>query len=837
MNRPEAMPNTPQTDETERLQRNAQRIGWATLIVAALLLVYGVYTLFLRQEWTSVLFLVFYIALGLGGWAELWFARRNKVDTGSLILISITLVLILVIGAWLKDQGVLFFIISFAMISTISALALSARYRTVGIVAGIAAGLAVLFFDMFVDAPWRREAFSTLAAVSVSGAIVFIYIIVLLFQFRNFSLRSKLIVSFMVVTLLPLVILAYINDSTSRETLTANAQQALLSAASQTAAQIDNFIDERTDAIRAEAQNTTLIEYLGLPPEQRAGSPDEDRVNRFLFARLAQDPVYITSVAVCDINGNTLLDTFTSDVGVNKADRSWFKNALASGLPYASDVEFDQDTGAASIYFSAPVRNTQGEITGVIRVRYDAAIIQAFATDNRNLVGPGSFAVIVKVNNHLRLGHGSRADLVAKTVTPLTAATLGLLQNSRLMPPGEVEDVSTNLPDFASGLNNSDVQALFTAHLIAAESTLEQVAMVRTQTQDWRVVYAQAQEQFLAPIEIQQRNNVLLTLVMALVVAGVAAVVAQLLSNPLVQLTQVAAKIAAGDVNVLAKVETRDELGQLALTFNQMTQQLRDFITSLEARVAARTRDLATVAEVGTVTSTILETRRLLQEVVDLTKERFNLYHSHIYLLDETSENLVLTAGAGGVGRIMTSEKRSIPVSREQSLVARAAREKRGVVVNDVTLAPDFLPNPLLPDTRSELAVPMMIGNVVIGVFDIQSDLVGRFSDSDVSIQTTLAAQIATSIQNARLFEESQSKAELETTINTISQKIQRASSIEETLRIAAQELGVTLRAKRVSARIGMSTEKIMDAETLTNETELVAPGSSSEQPLAGVAQ
>jgi len=208
------------------------------------------------------------------------------------------------------------------------------------------------------------------------------------------------------------------------------------------------------------------------------------------------------------------------------------------------------------------------------------------------------------------------------------------------------------------------------------------------------------------------------------------------------------------------------------------------------------------VAEVSTATATILETDRLLQSVVDLTKERFKLYHSHIYLLDETGQNLVLTAGAGEPGRVMVAEKRTIPLDREQSLVARAARESKGVIVNDVTQAPDFLPNPLLPDTRSELAVPMIVGGKVIGVFDIQSDQVDRFTESDVNVQTTLAAQIATSIQNVRSFEQTKAQADFEALASDIGEKIQRTSSVQEALQTAIRELGVVLSASRVSASI-----------------------------------
>ncbi len=273
--------------------------------------------------------------------------------------------------------------------------------------------------------------------------------------------------------------------------------------------------------------------------------------------------------------------------------------------------------------------------------------------------------------------------------------------------------------------------------------------------------------------------------------------------TPILNLTDIATQVAAGNMNLSVKTTSTDEIGTLSNAFNSMTSQLRDLIGSLEGRVAARTKDLATVAEVGTATATILETDKLMQAVVDLSKERFELYHSHIYLLDEAGENLLLTSGAGEPGRIMVAEKRSIPLDREQSLVARAAREGKGVTVNDVTQDPNFLPNPLLPDTRSELAVPMIVGGQVIGVFDVQSEQVGRFTDSDINIQTTLAAQVATSIQNVRSFEQAKAQADLESLVNTIGQKIQRATTVEDTLQTAIRELGLALGASRVSANIG----------------------------------
>jgi signal transduction histidine kinase len=161
---------------------------------------------------------------------------------------------------------------------------------------------------------------------------------------------------------------------------------------------------------------------------------------------------------------------------------------------------------------------------------------------------------------------------------------------------------------------------------------------------------------------------------------------------------------------------------------------------------------METVAEVGATTSTVLDPDRLLQAVVDLTKERFGIYHAHIYLTDDNDQVLLLAVGAGTVGRKMAAEQHTIALDAERSLVARAARQRHAMSVNDVRNNQDFLANPLLPETRSEMAVPMIVGDQLLGVFDIQSDKLAGFSKEDASIYTTLAAQVAVALQNARLY-------------------------------------------------------------------------------------
>lgn len=179
-----------------------------------------------------------------------------------------------------------------------------------------------------------------------------------------------------------------------------------------------------------------------------------------------------------------------------------------------------------------------------------------------------------------------------------------------------------------------------------------------------------------------------------------------------------------------------------------------------EEEITRRAAELETVAQVSTAATTLLNVDALLAEVVDLTKSRFNLYHAHVYLLDEAGNNLVLAAGAGETGRTMKARGHRIPLNREHSLVARAGRTQQSVIANRIADEPDFLPNPLLPQTRAELAVPMVVNNQLVGVLDVQADTADRFTEADARVKATLAAQIAVAVQNARQYEAAQRRAE-----------------------------------------------------------------------------
>ncbi|NWG34891.1 MAG: GAF domain-containing protein [Chloroflexi bacterium] len=219
-----------------------------------------------------------------------------------------------------------------------------------------------------------------------------------------------------------------------------------------------------------------------------------------------------------------------------------------------------------------------------------------------------------------------------------------------------------------------------------------------------------------------------------------------------------------------------------------------------------RARQLAAVAEISNLSSKELDVQKMVESVVRLTQRKFGLYHAHIFLYNEKTDELQIAACGWKEGdeHEGTHGSRSIPLSQEQSLVARAARTRQAVVANNVFLEPGWLPNPLLPDTASELAVPLVIGDRVLGVLDVQSDRLNAFTEEDANIQTTLASQVATALQNARSFAQAQKQAEREAMLNVINQKIQSATSVEAVLQIAARELGHALGAPMTVAQLSM---------------------------------
>ncbi len=284
----------------------------------------------------------------------------------------------------------------------------------------------------------------------------------------------------------------------------------------------------------------------------------------------------------------------------------------------------------------------------------------------------------------------------------------------------------------------------------------------------WKVVVQQPlSEVYAAAVQMTQQSLILIVL-FVIVAISIGWVFMARTTRPLHDLVAGATAIGAGNLQYTIKVESQDEIGILARAFNRMTVQLRDLIGSLEQRVADRTADLArrsthleAAAQVARDAAAIRDLSQLLDQTVRLISERFGFYHAGIFLVDETGEYAVLQAASSAGGRRMLAREHKLKVG-EVGIVGYVAGAGEPRIALDVGEDAVFFENPNLPDTRSEMALPLKSQEGVIGVLDVQSMEPEAFTEEDVAVLQTLADQITVAISNARLFRRVQESLETE---------------------------------------------------------------------------
>lgn len=232
--------------------------------------------------------------------------------------------------------------------------------------------------------------------------------------------------------------------------------------------------------------------------------------------------------------------------------------------------------------------------------------------------------------------------------------------------------------------------------------------------------------------------------------------------QPVKILTEAVVLRAAGDLEQRVVIQSKDEFGALANAFNEMTQRLREMINSLETRVADRTKNLELAAEVGRTVSQVRALNVMLTEAAELIRQQFGLYYVQVYLTNPSQTALVLQSGTGAVGAELLGRAHQLPLNTA-SINGRAVIEKRSVVVADTAASASFKPNPLLPETRSEMAVPLLAGEKVVGVLDLQSQQINALNPEILPAFEALAGQLAIAIQNANTLAETEAaRAEVE---------------------------------------------------------------------------
>jgi GAF domain-containing protein/HAMP domain-containing protein len=462
---------------------------------------------------------------------------------------------------------------------------------------------------------------------------------------------------------------------------------------------------------------------------------------------MAKNYPYMYLVSTTDTNGKNVARSDEGDL-TDYSDRFWFQNAI-SGIPVTFQSLIGRTTGLPALVVSVPIYGSDGSIVGVCM--FASHLTEISENVKAFEVGETGTAYVVD----------DKDQLIASPLLE-SGGTADAAQGATLI------DYSEQPPVVAM---RTGVKPPFSYRDAADEEHPNGVEWRAYYTQldnGWGTVVQQQETELTAPyrsltfvaIGVFGLGSLLL---LALVWATMRQAV-----QPINNLTDVVRTITGGNLDRMAPVESEDEIGTLALAFNSMTSQVRNLVGSLERRVAERTLDLEhrsaqleAAAEVGHAAATIRNLDELLPLVTRSISERFGFYHVGIFLLDSNGQHAVLRASNSVGGQRMLARGHKLRVG-QQGVVGFVTSHREPFIVLNVGEDAVYFNNPDLPETQSEMALPLTVGEELLGALDVQSIQPNAFTDQDITTMQVLADQVAIAINGARLVQQTEALLDAE---------------------------------------------------------------------------
>lgn len=482
--------------------------------------------------------------------------------------------------------------------------------------------------------------------------------------------------------------------------------------------------------------------------------------------------------------------------------RPWYLDADPSSNPGRdavwSDPYLDAALNGIVITNSAPVFDRAGRFHGVVAQDIQLTRISEIVANIR--VGETGYAFLIDSDRRLiAMPEAGYQDLgIDPETLPLGNA---LTSDSLGASSAGLDDIVTNMMSGGRGFSEISLGGINRFVVFRPVQGVDFSLAIVVPTDEMLAKSLEARQQL-------ERENFIALVISLFAILGIFALTlfitvnfSNTLTAPLVSLTRTAEEMAKGNLNTRATITEQNEIGTLATTLNSMASELKNSIESLEMRVEERTREaqqrsqdleianaqaqrraaqFEALAQVARSIISIRDPQVLLPNVAELISRYYGFYHVGVFLTDEANEYAVFVASNSEGGRRMLARQHRLKVG-EQGIVGSVAGSGEPRIALNVGADAAFFNNPDLPETHSEMALPLRSGGRVIGVLDVQSTEVGAFTDEDVQTLSLLADQVSLAIENARLFEESNR------TLNDL-QTLMRQSTREAWKRLPKQQ-------------------------------------------------
>jgi GAF domain-containing protein/HAMP domain-containing protein len=569
---------------------------------------------------------------------------------------------------------------------------------------------------------------ASIASIAFLGATGLLLItITIISQNRNYrSLQALLLTSFVIIVTIPTIMATILSGVGSYSNSRAQTYDTLKAISNLKENQITLLVDDiKRDAEKIQADIRFKQDIL---PVLTAGENDPEQtasyraLARSFIVSVQRDKGTYAEILILDTKGTVVLSTDLQHTNVDYGNQLFYRQGTVKFFTGFADLP---EFGNQNFIVATPLFDTNGQIIrGVIVLRSDASAIKRIMETTIGYVEAETY-------------------LVDKNYNPVTKTR------------STTEKVRTKAT-FDAVLDNIDGQATY-------ENYAHQEVL------GYYKWYEPMQMAIIAelPVQVVVRTSVVSLFgssLLALLVIGIAiaavAIAARSITDPITELAQITESYTAGKFHVRAQVNRKDEIGALASSYNHMAEELQDIIGKLEQRVTDRTKELESqtlrvrvAAEIARDAASAHNLGELLESSASLILERFKFNHTGIFLIDKNREFAVLTASPTEAGKQMIANGHKLRVG-EAGLVGRVASTGEPRISLDIGSDATHFNNPLLPNVQSEMALPLKVGNLVIGVLDVQSEQSKAFTQDDIAILQVMADQLATAIERTRLLQE-----------------------------------------------------------------------------------
>ncbi len=811
------------SESVNRQIRNAYSIT-ITLMLATLLTV-GIFAYFgftynLPQLFitTGTLVVTFFFDFYL-----LFLISRNKKNLAMMLVISTFMLNVATVPFIAQGFGFIIAVSIMLVILAVVGLTLDSSYSTSGIALAIISGVIVILLDNQLGTGRIRvlelERLTPLILIIIAIPIS----IILIREFNHFSLQSKITLGILLtggITVATLVAFG-VNRVNFINTFLQNKYQANIT--KKLESEISNTINSEANEIKnllTEIQNDTqsLARYRSNIENQQLLLPNgtywnaTENVFQLPGGQLGNKDSAISSIYIpntipfsealaADLNASINLDLLAPGVLESHPEVAaiYFISDLGYTVYYpninlAANVPPDFDPTQQPFFTIAEPANDPEKLPRWTRPYQDPAGAGLIVTVSVPVYDGNKFEGVMSVDIQL--------DRVTQIISQIKIGDVGIPilvdETGVILAMSEEGYTFFGLEPEVVPFNESPKQTLFDSstsdlqevilQIIRAESGISKFSVggVENYLSTTALEVPGYKLAFIAPVNelnkevtalnteveeevsktIQNMSILLTVLFIGAFIASLA--VGQIITRPLTRLTETVQEIAGGNFSSRAIVETGDETGVLAQSFNTMAEQLTETLQGLEDRITERTNELEKLSQTNAYRASLFESisrisriinntrslEQLLPQITETISSQLGFYHVGIFLADVHKEYTVLVAANSEGGKAMLARNHRLRIG-ETGIVGYVSQSGSPRVVLDVDQDLIYFNNPDLPETRSEIALPLQSGSEIIGALDVQSKTTNAFSEEDVNILSVLADQVSIAIQNAQSFQNS----------------------------------------------------------------------------------